>query len=225
MKQGLLLRTGRKFHVRHGCMGLCLLILTACNALVGGVIGTADRIDDARESQRMSSISEESQARYKAMADRGDPRGLYYMAFVHAAKHMDDPGSDAYTVKQMYEEAVAKGSNDAKAMLGNMLVCGDTGSLWTGGCLGGLPKSARDPKRGLALLKEAAEKSCSFTEPLMAYGLCREREASIPNMIKLIYRDGDGGIPKNPEQEAYWRSREATCKPKIDEINRQRGCN
>ncbi|MCE1242902.1 hypothetical protein [Oryzomicrobium sp.] len=212
-------------HIRLGGLALVLLLFTACNSLVGGVIGTADRIDDARESQRMSSISEESQARYKAMADRGDPKGLYYMAFVHAAKHMNDRGGDAYTVKKMYEEAVAKGSNDAKVSLGNMLVCGSTGILWGGVCSGSLPEVDRNPKRGLILLKEAAEKSCSVTTPLMAYGQCRERETSIARLIKLIYREGKGGIPKDSEQEAYWRSREATCQPKIDETNRQRGCN
>ncbi|MCE1242904.1 hypothetical protein [Oryzomicrobium sp.] len=216
-------------HIRLGGLALVLLLFTACNSLVGGVIGTADRIDDARESRRLASIYGQSVARYKAMADRGDPKGLYYMAFVHAFEHRNDrndPTGDAQTVKRMYEEAIARGSNDAKVALGNMLICGATGILWTTACFPniGLPEVERDPFHGLELLKEAAEKSCSVTEPLIGLDQCREREASIATKIRIIYRDGKGGIPKDPKQEAYWRDQESVCEQKIDEINRQRRC-
>ena len=204
--------------------GLCLLWLAGCDTVVGNMIGAANRYDDARESRRTDSISERSIASYQRLADAGDPKGLYYMAFVYAARHKDEKGGDAYTVKRMYEEAVAKGSNDAKVALGNMLVCGATGILWGAGCLGGLPKADRDTQRGLALLKEAAEHSCSVTEPLMALDDCRERETSIPRFIRLIYRDVDGGIPIDPEQEAYWRQRDNACTETIRKINQQRRC-
>ena len=204
---------------------LTICILAACGTVVGGAINSANRFDDARESRRTDSTSEQSIASYQRLADAGDPKGLYYMAFVYAARHKDEKGGDAYTVKRMYEEAVAKGSNDAKVALGNMLVCGYTGILWGSGCLGGyLPKADRDPQRGLALLKEAAEQSCYVTEPLMALDDCRERETSIPRFIRLIYRDGDGGIPIDPEQEAYWRQRDNACTETIRKINQQRRC-
>lgn len=203
---------------------LLLLPLSACDTLVGGAINTVNRIDNQRESKRLGTIYEQSVARYQAMADRGDPKGLYYMAFVHAMDRQRESGMDAYTVKRMYENAMDKGSNDAKVALGNMLVCGSTSIMWGVTCLSGLPKQDRDPQRGLALLKEAAEKSCSVTEPLIGLGDCRERETSIAKMIRLIYRDGDGGIPQDKEQEAYWRARETACQAKIDAINRQRRC-
>jgi TPR repeat protein len=205
--------------------GSILAALAGCDTLVGGAISTVDSMENKRESERLSTISQQSQARYKAMADRGDPKGLYYMAVVHAAKHMNERGGDAYTVKRMYEEAMAKGSNDAKVALGNMLICGYTGISWGSGCgPAGLPIKDRDPVRGMALLKEAAAKSCSVTEPLIAYGNCRERETSIPALVWLIYRDGDGGIPEDSQLAAQWKARAEACAPIIDQINKQRGC-
>lgn len=74
------------------------------------------------------------------------------------------------------------------------------------------------------MLKEAADKSCSVTEPLIAIGRCRERETPIAEFIWLAYRDGRAGIAKDPVQQAYWRRRYDECIPVVDRINRQRGC-
>lgn len=212
---------------RQTLFALGALVITGCQS--GGHVAQGSESTPGRpadEEVHVRPAFRESEQRYKAMADAGDPKGIYYMAVAYAARHMKDPGMDATNVKRMYEHTVSAGSNDARVALANMLICGSTGTLWTVACLPnlGLPQSERDPVRGLELLNQAAATSCSFTEPLIGYGRCRERERSIPVMLAVLYRDGEGGLPKDPAQEAHWRQREKTCRPEIDRIKRQQGC-
>jgi hypothetical protein len=144
------------------------------------------------------------------------------MAIVQAMNHLKDPDGDVLTVKHLYEEAIAKGSNDAKVALGKMLVTGDTMPYAYSHQT--LPQEQRDYQKGLALLKSAAEKSCSYTEPLIGIGQCREREASIPSKIYVIYRDGWGGVSKDPERANYWKERYDECEPIITKINHEHNC-
>ncbi len=202
--------------------GALLLVLAGCEPIVRTTMSVANRTYDAKEAERSRQIYESSVARYQAMADGGDPKGLYYMAIVHAVNHLKDPDGDVLTVKRLYEEAIEKGSNDAKVALGEMLVTGDTMPYAYSHQT--LPANQRDPRRGLELLKVAAEKSCSYTEPLIGISMCREREASIPSKVWVIYRDGWGGISKDIEQEKEWKSRRDACEPIIKKVNQERHC-
>lgn len=185
-------------------------------------MSAANQAYDSKEAERSRQIYDASVARYQVMADQGDPKGLYYMAIVHALKHIKEPDGDALVVKQLYEEAVAKGSNDAKVALGKMLVRGHTMPYAYAHIA--LPVELRDRSRGMALLKEAAEQSCSYTEPLIGIGQCRERESSISSLIYVIYRDGWGGVPKDPVQAQYWKDRYDQCEPIIEKTNRANAC-
>lgn len=209
-------------HVRLLVLLLMPLLIIGCEPMVRTTMSVANRSYDAKEAERSRLIYESSVARYQAMADSGDPKGLYYMAIVHAIKHLKDPDGDVLTVKRLYEEAVAKGSNDAKVALGEMLITGDT--MPYAFSHQALPPEQHDSQRGLALLKSAAEKTCSYTEPLISIEQCREREASIPSKIWVIYRDGWGGVPKDTEQATYWKAKRDVCELIITQVNREHHC-
>jgi hypothetical protein len=101
-------------------------LLAGCEAIVMTTINTANRISDGKEAARQGEIAVLLTKRYQAMADAGNPKGLYYMAIVYAVHHQNDPDRGVYEVKRRYEEAISKGSNDAKVALGRMLIEGDT---------------------------------------------------------------------------------------------------
>lgn len=201
-----------------------VISLHGCGSTVDATIRTANANFDRQEAKRSHSIYEESVARYQAMADRGDPKGMYYMAIVYAVGEFNKPEDkkDVGGILRRYEEAVAAGSNDAKVALGRMLVEGVT--LPHTYLDGALPEVQRDPKRGIALLKSAAEQSCSYSQPLMSIGRCREREASIALILWTLYDNGHMGIQKDLEQAEIWRAHHLQCEPIIEEINRRTGC-
>lgn len=195
--------------------------LYGCESMVMDTINEANRAYDAKEAAKDKAIVEQSLKRYQALADQGDPLGYYYLAVAYALRHDRDPDGDVHEVKRLYEDAVARGSNDAKVALGRMLILGDTYPFILNGKL---PESERNPVRGMALLKSAAEQSCHFMQPLVAIGHCRERLMSTHREIWLLYRDGWGGIVKDPVQASYWKAQKDACEPVIQEQNKLRGC-
>lgn len=196
-------------------------LLCGCESMVAGTINTANRADDAREAAKDNEIAEQALKRYRGLADEGDPLGYYYLAVAHALRYHHKPDGDVHEVKRLYEDAIARGSNDAKVALGRMLIRGDTYPFIQNEKL---PESERDPVRGMVLLKSAAEQSCHFMQPLVAIGRCRERLMSTPVQIWIIYRDGRGSIAKDPAQASYWKTQMETCDPVILEQNKLRGC-
>lgn len=198
-----------------------LVGLGGCGAVVDATTRTANANFDRQEAKRTNSIYDQSLARYQAMADRGEAKGLYYMAVVHAMKQRKKAigEEDVVGIVDRYEKAISAGSNDARAALGEMLINGHStpfgDTLW---------RPPHDPARGLDLLKTAATNSCSYTQPFMSIGRCRERESSIAAILMVRFRDGHYGVAKDPEQEAFWRDRMNACEPIIEEINRRTGC-
>jgi TPR repeat protein len=203
------------------CLLCAASLLAGCESMVAGTISAANRADDAREAAKDKEIVEQALKRYRSLANEGDPLGYYYLAVAHAVRYDHKPDGDVHEVKRLYEDAVARGSNDAKVALGLMLVEGHTHPFVLNRKL---PKNERDPVRGMALLKSAAEQSCHFMQPLVAIGRCRERLISTPVEIWIIYRDGRGGIAKDPEQARHWKTQTETCDPVIQEENKLRGC-
>jgi hypothetical protein len=203
------------------CLLCAASLLAGCESMVAGTISAANRADDAREAAKDKEIVEQALKRYRSLANEGDPLGYYYLAVTHAVHHAHKPDGDVHEVKRLYEDAVARGSNDAKVALGRMLILGDTYPFILNEKL---PKSERNPARGMALLKSAAEQSCHFMQPLVAIGRCRERLMSTNREIWLLYRDGWGGIAKDPAEASYWKAQKDACEPVIEEQNKLRGC-
>lgn len=226
------------------------ILLSGCETIVRTTINTANRNFEAEEATRNREIWDQSVARYKAMAEAGHPGGLYYMAVVHAVTHEREPDGDVLTVKKLYEEAIEKGSNDARVALGRMLIWGHSHPLNLNTTF---PQELRDPPKGIELLKTAAKQSCFYVEPLIGIGRCRERQASTPAQLERLYYSGlsyqydddeklkacgkeDGAcrikaliykpvVVKDAEQAAYWAKEYYRCKPIIQEFNKKNGCN
>lgn len=225
------------------------IVLSGCETIVGTTINTANRNFDVQEAARNKEIWNQSVARYKAMADAGNPGGLYYMAVVHAVTHEPDLDGDVHTVKRLYEEAMAKGSNDARVALGRMLIWGNSHPI---NLNEKYPQELRDPAKGIDLLKAAAKQSCFYVQPLVSRGRCRERQASTPLELWVLYRDGVSylnvdeerrnacskedascrrsafvwtkSLAKDAEQAAYWKGEYDKCEPSIRQWNKQTGC-
>ncbi|KAB2962597.1 hypothetical protein [Zoogloea sp.] len=182
------------------------------------------------------------------MADAGDPKGFYYLAIAYALNHQEEPDA-ILEIKRCYEDAVARGSNDAKVALGLMLATGNSLPFLMDRRL---PLEYRDPEKGLALLKSAEAQSCSFTQPLVSLDRCSEREESIASEISNIYFNGahtwiadeaakalckpkdfacvskaghwQQVVPKDRQLSEEWARRRDACCEKIAAINRARQC-
>lgn len=225
------------------------IVLSGCETVVRTTINTANQNFDAQEAARNKEIWEQSVADYKSMVAAGNPDGLYYMAVVHAMLHERDADGDVHTVRKLYEEAIAKGSNDARVALGRMLIWGDSYPFVGNGKL---PQEMREPAKGIELLKTAAKQSCFYSQPLINYGRCRERLTSIPAQLERLYYSGvhfmyddeeklkacagedaicrvraviyKPVVAKDAEQAAYWAKEYYRCKPIIQELNKRVGC-
>lgn len=225
------------------------IALSGCETIVRTTINTANKSFDAQEAVRNKEIWTQSVARYKSMAEAGNPQGLYYMAVAHAILHEHDPDGDVHTVMRLYEEAIEKGSNDARVALGRMLIWGDS-YPFVGNSK--LSQELRNPPKGVELLTTAAKHSCTYAQPLVNLGRCRERMTSIPSRLWVLYRDGayfmyedteklklcgvdDTScrikamtyvlvVAKDAEQASYWKGEYDRCQPIIQETNKRLGC-
>lgn len=216
---------------------LLLPILLAVSGCTYTAIALAEKLDarDARkQGEHDYNIVQEDIKKYEAMKANGDPDGYYFTAIIFAKSKEDNAREHRKEILARYEEAVAKGSNDAKIALGRMLVEGR--SLPFEYMDVALPWEERDIKRGLKLLEEAATKSCYYQQPLFMDSACsniRRTNAAVP--IWVAYRDGvyarlpntekrSQVFPKNPALAEKWKKRRDQCDAEIKEYKKANRC-
>lgn len=214
---------------------ITLIALTGCMTAMISMADKLDERDRGRQQKGAQSFAETQHARFEALKAAGDPDGYYFLAIEFAlSKVGNSTPENVAEIKRLYELAVAKGSNDAKVALGNMLVTGDTLPFEVTNAA--LPWRERDVKRGLKLMSEAATKSCMYKQPLYQDARCGNiRMANSAVKIWVPYRGGSFArnfetgewvtlVPKNDALAHKWEQRVNQCDAEIQAFRKQHRC-
>lgn len=200
-------------------IAMALATLTACAPPVGRIIMEGNRQADERAVERGKGLLAEHLKLIDKLRAEGDPMGDYLWTRANADRIVPNPISDPSVLKKMYEEAAAKGSVDAKHVLGQMLFHGS--STPSGFCTDCpvLPKSERNPDEALKLLKEAIAKQCFFWS-VEIDGMAN-RHCLVPIVTAMEiwpnFRDGTV-VPKDAEQAERWRQMRLSCTASIQNL-------
>ncbi|WP_434779164.1 hypothetical protein [Neisseria sp. Ec49-e6-T10] len=211
------------------------LISSGCTSTMIKMAHKIDERDQARKQKGTQSFAQKEHERFEALKAKGDPDGYYFLAIEFAlSKRGQSTPENLSEIKRRYEEAVAKGSNDAKVALGNMLVTGDTVPFeFTNTAL---PLKDRDIERGLRLMSEAATKSCMYKQPLFRDAQCGNIRMFNPAIkIWVPYRDGiydrdSAQVPwvklvqKNEVLAQKWKQRRDQCEAEIQAYRKEHRC-
>lgn len=155
----------------------------------------------------------------KALQAKGDPLGDYYYALANSdgwLKEVTDPKA----ITQLFEQAAAKGSMDAKILLALQEAMGEPipGQLdLHQGPAGGLAQW----ELGLSKLLPLLQQQCSAKRLVLDMGKPRVRYYSIAYKVWPIFRDGrhsqntQGGydllVAKNPDRQKVWEAVHRNC--------------
>ena len=155
----------------------------------------------------------------KALQAKGDPLGDYYYALANSdgwLKELTDPKA----ITQLFEQAAAKGSMDAKILLALQLASDDElpGRL---DYSHGPSKDLEKWERGLAQLLPLVRQQCSVRRLVLDMGKPQVAYYSIAYEIWPIFRDGrhsqnaQGGydllVAKNPDRQKVWEAVHRNC--------------
>ena len=210
MKQIFELRLGRRVAVA----AFLVAVVTACAPPVDRIISEQVRSSDQRAIARGKVLLEEHLRFVARLRSEGDPLGDYLWTRAHADGWIENAITDPIRLKKMYEEAAARGSVDAKHVLGLMLIFG--GASQTSGAN---PKGPvleikdRDSKRGMSLIEAASKEQCWYWTPYLA-GVsgtrCLVPEVSA-TQIWPEFRDGHA-FPNDDVLARYWREKRDQCR-------------
>ncbi|WP_434779165.1 hypothetical protein [Neisseria sp. Ec49-e6-T10] len=217
------------------CISTVAFITSSCTSTMINMAHKVDERDQASKQKGTQSFAQKEHERFEALKAKGDPDGYYFLAIEFAlSKRGQSTPENLSEIKRRYEEAVAKGSNDAKVALGNMLVTGDTVPFeFTNTAL---PLKDRDIERGLRLMSEAATASCMYKQPLFRDAQCGNIRMFNPAIkIWVLYRSGrhdrDSAqepwvklVPINEKLAQKWKQRRDQCEAEIEAYNRKHGC-
>ena len=214
---------------------LIAMMITGCTSTMISMANKMDANDRARSHKGAQSFAASEKARFEMLKAEGNPDGYYFSAIAFAlSKVGNSTPENIAEIKRLYEVAVAKGSNDAKVALGNMLVTGDTLPFEVTNSA--LLLKDRDIARGLRLMSEAATYSCMYKQPLFQDAQCGNIRMFNPAIkIWVPYRDGKKDrdtaqepwmtlVPPNELLAQKWKKRRDQCEIEINEYNRKYGC-
>lgn len=148
----------------------------------------------------------------KNLQKSGDPMGDYLWVEANDKKLTDKPITDPQVIKNMYADLAAKGSVDAKIVLG----------LKTFAEGGSLQHRTREVKReestntwqsGLVIVEEATATRCWFYSTILNPGLDSSCMTSV-SAAQPIWLELSRGerYPKNDALVNYWKMKDDACK-------------
>ncbi|MEZ5645726.1 MAG: hypothetical protein R3E99_11310 [Burkholderiaceae bacterium] len=203
-------------HSRIALLGLCLgasLVLSACST-AQKALHRADVATQQRDFDRQTGILVQHM---KALQAKGDPLGDYYYALANSDGWLHDV-TDPKAITELFEQAAAKGSMDAKILLALQVAMSEPvpGRL----DYGQGPRENLDSwERGLAQLLPLLQKQCSARRLVLDMGKPRVAYYSIAYAVWPTFRDGyyrrnsDGSrtLLRDPERQKVWEDLDDRC--------------
>jgi hypothetical protein len=196
-------------------LGRAALIATiVLGALLQGGCAAASKASQQRAFDKQTGILIQHM---KALQAKGDPLGDYYYALANSdgwLKEVTDPNA----ITQLFEQAAAKGSMDAKILLALQMASDDElpGQLDD---THGPSKDLEKWEKGLAQLLPLLKQQCSVRRLVLDMGRPRVAYYSIAYEIWPTFRDGyylyntDGSrtLLRDQKRQKVWESIHRNC--------------
>lgn len=147
-----------------------VILLSGCavgEAVVGGVITTANRLDHASRQSRGEKARAQLLEKIQALQAKGDPQGDYLWTVANATGLVPNPELNPEVLLRMYQAAAAKGSIEAEAAVGVMLYIGATAPNRMAMDAELLPREQWNRAKALEILERVVKQRCWYTEPLL----------------------------------------------------------
>ena len=196
------------------CILVAAICVAGCAPSVGTLINESVRSSDRRATVRANELLEQHLSLIDRLRAQGDPLGDYLWVRANADGWVKDPVRDPLVLKKMFEDAAAKGSADAKHVLGLMLF--DGAASRTGVNTSGAVLDPKDQnwRAGLALIDEATKQQCWYWAPIldgMANKTCL-RPVSTAGIIEPNFREGSRVVQRDDIQQKHWKQLNENCK-------------
>jgi hypothetical protein len=185
-------------------------------AMLQGGCASASKASQQRDFDKQTGVLIQHM---KALQAKGDPLGDYYYALANSdgwLKEVTDPKA----ITQLFEQAAAKGSMDAKILLAMQEAMDEPipGQL---DLHQGPGRNLTQWERGLAQLLPLLQQQCSARRLVLDMGKPRVRYYSIAYKVWPIFRDGrhvqnaqgqyELLVAKNPERQIVWEAIHRNC--------------
>jgi hypothetical protein len=199
------------FWGRFALIGVIVL-----GALLQGGCAAASKASQQRDFDKQTGILVKHM---KALQAKGDPLGDYYYALANSDGWLTEV-TDPKAITQLFEQAAAKGSMDAKILLALQEASDDQlpGELDD---THGPSKNLEKWEKGLAQLLPLLQQQCNVRRLVLDMGKPRVAYYSIAYEIWPIFRDGrhslnaQGGydllVAKNSDRQKVWESIHRKC--------------
>ena len=196
-----------------GVVALGALLQGGC-AVAEGPLKAASVASQQRDFDKQTGILVKHM---KALQAKGDPLGDYYYALANSDGWLTEV-TDPKAITQLFEQAAAKGSMDAKILLALQLAMDEP----VPGKLDDRQGPGRDLKqweRGLTQLLPLLQRQCSARRLVLDRGKPRVRFYSIAYKVGPHFRDGyyrydsDGSrtILRDPTRQEVWQRLDDRC--------------
>ena len=193
---------------------IALIGAIAVGALLQGGCAAASKASQQRDFDKQTGILIKHM---KALQAQGDPLGDYYYALANSDGWLQEV-TDPKAITQLFEQAAAKGSMDAKILLALQIAMDEPipGQLDDGQ---GPRRDLEKWERGLAQLLPLLQQQCSARRLVLDMGKPRVRYYSIAYKVWPIFRDGyyrynsDGSrtLLRDAERQKVWEAIHRTC--------------
>ena len=210
----------------YGLIGLVVLSLSGCGAVVNSTIGIANQASQKNDDRKFNRLLAEHLQSIKALQAKGDPLGDYLWVKANEDGAVENAVTDRKELKKMYQAAADKGSVDAQIMVGLMsFVEGAPRHFNYGRTEEEIAIKRPIWEEGLKKIQLATKEQCWYYTPVISprqNKLCLTPVAAYTN-VWWVFRDGYT-FPKDQALSNGLKAKKEACERSKQFVETKENC-